>query len=162
MRELTSADAPPPGPGDHRRGPDGIEAIVMYADFTCPQCATAAFGLRDSGAATVFRHLAISSRHRRAVPLAQAAEAAGAQGFFWEFHDSVLADQGRLHDPHLWERCREIGIDLDRFEADRRDPGAAERVRQQTAVALRAGATGTPAFLVDGSLTTTLPGAPGD
>lgn len=133
----------------------------MYADFTCPQCALAALELREAQAQTVFRHMAIASRHRRAVPLAQAAEAAGAQGQFWEFHDALYEDQGRLDDPHLWERCRALGIDVERFEADRRAPQVAEKVREQTAAALRAGATGTPSFLVGGSLTAELPPAPG-
>ena len=61
--------------------------------------------------------------------LAHAAEAAARQGRFWDFHDSLMDDQARLEDPHLWDRCRALGIDLDRFEADRRDEAAAERVR---------------------------------
>lgn len=156
MRDLSSADPPAPGPQDHRRGEAGSPSVVIYADFTCPQCALAAMALREKPVETVFRHMAISSRHRRSVPVAQAAEAAGAQGRFWDFHDSLFADQGRLDDPHLWERCRALGLDLDRFEADRRSAWALERVQAQTTTALRAGATGTPAFLVDGALTTDL------
>ena len=60
--------------------------------------------------------------------LADAAEAAALQGRFWEMHDSLLEDQAHLDDPHLWERCEHLGIDLDRFEADRRSEAVAERV----------------------------------
>ena len=44
-------------------------------------------------------------------------------------HDSLFADQGQLDPPHLWQRCRDLGIDLERFEADRRSDAVAERVQ---------------------------------
>ena len=69
----------------------------------------------------VFRHFALRAKHARAVALAYAAEAAARQGAFWEFHDSLYGDPGRLDDPHLWERARDLELDLDRFQADRRD-----------------------------------------
>jgi protein-disulfide isomerase len=81
------------------------------------------------------------------VPLALAAEAAAAQDAFWPFHDALYADQGRVDDPHLWARVEELGLDLDRFEADRRSDSAAERVRRDTREALRAGATATPTIV---------------
>jgi predicted DsbA family dithiol-disulfide isomerase len=59
-------------------------------------------------------------------------------------HDSLLEDQGHLDDPHLWGRARSLGLDLERFEADRRDAAIAERVRRDVRDALRAGATTTP------------------
>ena len=81
--------------------------------------------------------------------LAQAAEAAARQGAFWAFHDALYADQGHIDDPHLWARCAALGLDVDRFQADRRDPAIAERVRRDVREALRAGATATPT-LFDG------------
>jgi hypothetical protein len=36
------------------------------------------------------------------------------------FHDALFADQGRIDDPHLWTRCERLGLDVDRFETDRR------------------------------------------
>ena len=92
----------------------------------------------------VFRHFALKAKHERAVALAQAAEAAARQGAFWAFHDALYADQGRIDDPHLWAHCETLGLDLDRFQADRRDAAIAERVRRDVRDALRAGATTTP------------------
>ena len=92
----------------------------------------------------VFRHFALKAKHERAVALAQAAEAAARQGAFWAFHDALYADQGRIDDPHLWARCETLGLDLERFQADRRDAAIAERVRRDVRDALRAGATTTP------------------
>src|ERR1700733_629345 len=106
MGDLTSAPVPPVTDSDHVRGDaQDRELVVMYADFSCPRCAVAAIRLRDEDAAVVFRHFALKARHPRAVPLAHAAEAAALQGAFWPFHDSLFADQGRIDDPHLWDRC---------------------------------------------------------
>jgi protein-disulfide isomerase len=149
--DLSSAPVPPLREGDHVRGPQGAPLVLMYADFSCPRCALVARRLGETGAARVaFRHFALRARHRRAVPLAHAAEAAGRQGAFWGLHDSLYADQGRLDDPHLWARCEELGLDVQRFEADRRDPAVAERVAGEVREALRAGATATPTLWTDG------------
>jgi protein-disulfide isomerase len=145
MGDLTSAPIAGPVPDDHVRG-EG-ELVVMYADFSCPRCAVAALELRDRGARTVFRHFALKARHPRAVALAHADEAAAAQGAFWAFHDALLADQGHLDDPHLWDRCQRLGIDVARFDVDRRRPEVAARVQRDVHEAMRAGVTATPALL---------------
>ena len=144
ISELTSAPLPGLRPDDHVRGPDDAPLLFVYADFTCPYCAVASERLRDAPLRVVFRHFALKAKHPRAVPLAQAAEAAARQGAFWAFHDALYADQGRVDDPHLWERVTELGLDLDRFEADRRAQDVLDRVRRDTREALRAGATATP------------------
>jgi protein-disulfide isomerase len=118
----------------------------FYGDFACPRCAVEALRLREQGARVVFRHFALKAKHERAVPLALAVEAAARQDAFWAFHDALYEDQARIDDPHLWARCERLGLDLDRFQADRRDPALAERVRRDVRDALRAGATTTPAL----------------
>jgi protein-disulfide isomerase len=144
MEDLRSAAVPAIREDDHVRG-DG-RLVVFYADLTCPNCAVAHERLRAEGARVVFRHLALKARHPRALALAHAAEAAAAQDAFWAFADATYADQGRLEDPHLWERCAQLGLDVDRFDADRRSEAAAARVQRDVKDALRAGATGTPAI----------------
>ena len=91
--------------------------------------------------------------------LAHAAEAAALQGRFWEMHDSLYADQGRLDDPHLWERGERLGLDLDRFEADRRSDAVAERVERDFRSGIRAGVTTTPTLFVDGKRIRAFPDA---
>ena len=145
--DLTSADVPPVGPGDHVRGAPGA-ALVLYADFACPRCALA--WVRLEGRPLAFRHFAIARKDPRSVPLARAAEAAAAQGAFWAFADSLFRDQGHVDDPHLWERARALSLDLDRFEADRRDPATEHVVRSQTRQGMRAGVVGTPALFGPG------------
>ena len=91
---------PPPAPrkDDHFRGEGPV--VIEYADLTCPACA-AAHARMGLDVHRVFRHFPLASRRPRSRPLAHAVEAAALQGRFWEFVDSVYADQGHLDDPHL-------------------------------------------------------------
>ena len=124
--------------------------MVEYADLECPYCARANRLLWDLPVRRIFRHFPVVSKHPRARALAHAAEAAARQGRFWEMHNSLMEDQGHLEDPHLWERCRVLGLDLDRFEADRRSQMVAERVERDFRSGIRAGVTTTPTLFVDG------------
>jgi protein-disulfide isomerase len=152
MSDLRSAPVPPLRDDDHVRGPQDAPLVVFYGDFACPRCAVEAMRLRDANARVLFRHFALKAKHERAVPLALAAEAAARQDAFWSFHDALYEDQGRIDDPHLWDRCRALGLDVEEFERDRRDPAIAERVRRDVRDALRAGATTTPALFAGGEL----------
>lgn len=100
----------------------------------------------------VFRHFPVVSKHPRARVLAHAAEAAALQGRFWEMHDSLFADQGHLDVPHLWKRAEQLGLDLERFERDRRSDAVAERVERDFRSGIRAGVTSTPTLFVDGGV----------
>ncbi len=148
MGELTSAAVPPLGPDDHLIGA-GPEAIV-YFDFGCAHCAAAWAQLRALRLRLCFRHFPMASKHPRAPALHAAAEAAAAQGAFWEMADSLFAERGRVDDPHLWERVEAFGLDLDRFERDRRSEAIAERVQRDFRSGIRAGITGTPAGFAGG------------
>jgi protein-disulfide isomerase len=133
--------------------------VIEYADLECPYCAKADGLLRALGVRRVFRHFPVLSKHPRARILAAAAEAAGRQGRFWEMHDSLLDDQARLDDPHLWQRARTLELDLDRFEADRRSENVAARVERDFRSGVRAGVVTTPTLFVAGEAH---PGVPAD
>jgi protein-disulfide isomerase len=124
--------------------------VIEYADLECPYCARAHLILKQLPITRVFRHFPVASKHPRARALAHAAEAAGLQGRFWAMHDSLLEDQGHLDDPHLWERARRLGLDLERFDADRRSEAVAQRVESDFRNGIRAGITTTPTQFVDG------------
>lgn len=144
MTELTSAPVPPLGPDDHVRG-EG-EATIVYADLGCPHCAAEWRRIRSQPGTIVFRHFPVASKHPRAPALHAAAEAAGAQGAFFAMVDSLYEERGRVDDPHLWERVKRLGLDLDRFERDRRSEAVAARVRRDFESGIRAGVTSTPAL----------------
>jgi protein-disulfide isomerase len=128
--------------------------VVEYADFECPFCAVLAGQLSERPLLRVFRHFPVRSSHPRAWAAACAAEAAGLQGRFWEMHDALFADQGRLEDPHLWHRAAALGLDLERFDADRRSEPVIDRVRHDFQSGVRAGVVSTPTLFAGAAVYT--------
>lgn len=124
--------------------------MIEYGSYECPFCAKTDALLSSLPVRRVFRHFPVVSKHPRARVLAAAAEAAALQGRFWEMHDALYADPGRLEDPHLWARAERLGLDIDRFEADRRSDAVAERVERDFRSAIRAGVMRTPTLFVEG------------
>lgn len=143
MSDLTSAAVPPIGPEDHVRG-EG-EGPIVYADLGCPRCAAVWAEIAARPGSVAFRHFPVASKHPRSPALHAAAEAAGLQGRFFEMVDSLYADRSHVDDPHLWERVERLGLDLERFELDRRSEAVAARVRRDFESGIRAGVTSTPA-----------------
>src|SRR6188472_3535316 len=145
MTDLGSAPIPAIGPDDHVAG-EGEEGLIVYADLGCPHCAGAWQRLREHPGRLVFRHFPVASKHPRSPALHAAAEATGLQGRFFEMVDSLYADRGHVDDPHLWQRVEQLGLELERFEADRRSAEIAARVRRDFESGIRAGVTVTPAI----------------
>ena len=145
---MTSATVPPVGPGDHVRG-DGPDA-VLYLDLACPACATTWLEIRALPLRLCVRHFPLAKKRPRAPALHAAAEAAALQheAAFWRMVDSIYADHGHIDDPHLWARAEDLGLDLERFERDRRSQGVAARVRRDFESGIRAGVVGTPTAFV--------------
>jgi protein-disulfide isomerase len=148
VTDLGSAPLPPLAEDDHVRGAPDAPLVIEYADFECHFCAVANVRLAPLPVRRVFRHFPVRSKHPRAWACACATEAAARQGRFWELHDSLYADQGRLEDPHLWQRARDLGLDLDRFQADRHSAETAARVRRDFDSGIRAGVVTTPTLFV--------------
>jgi protein-disulfide isomerase len=150
MSDLRSATVPPVGAGEHVRG-DGPEA-TLYFDLACPHCAAAWVKIGGLPLRLCWRHFPVASKHPRGPALHAAAEAAGLQrpDAFWEMCDSIYSDQGRQDDPHLWQRAKTLGLDLDRFERDRRSDAVSGRVRSDFEGGIRAGVTGTPTAFIGG------------
>lgn len=152
MSELSSAPVPPPASDDHVAGPSGGTLVIEYADFECPYCAAQSVRLAALSLRRVFRHFPVRSSHPRAWAAACAAEAAALQGRFWEMHELLFADQGRLEDPHLWDRARRLGLDLERFDSDRRGEAVAARVKRDFKSGVRAGVVTTPTAFCEGRM----------
>jgi protein-disulfide isomerase len=152
LSELRSAPVPPRADDDHVTGPLDTAVVIEYADFECPYCAAQSLRLANARIRRVFRHFPVRSSHPRAWAAAGAAEAAALQGRFWEMHELLFADQGRLEDPHLWERARKLGLDLPRFDSDRRGDAVLARVRRDFESGVRAGVVTTPTLFCDGRM----------
>jgi protein-disulfide isomerase len=141
------------------RGPDGAPLVVVYGDYECPFCAALDVRLRAAPLRVAFRHFPVRASHPRAFAAACAAEAGAAQGAFWAMHDALFDDQGRLEDPHLWARAEALGLDVARFDADRRRAEVADRVIASFRAGVRAGVATTPTLFLDGERH---PGRPDD
>jgi Na+/H+ antiporter NhaA len=142
---------------DHVRGPeDAPVTIVEYADFECPYCGQAEPALRELLAEFgddlryVYRHLPLADVHPRAELAAEASEAAGKQGRFWEMHDLLFAHQDALRPPDMIGYATELGLDTTRFERELRRNEYAARIARDTESAEMSGVTGTPTFFVNG------------
>ena len=136
---------------EHVRGSGGVE-LLEYGDFQCPYCRDAVPSLRrvlerlDGRVHLVFRHFPVTSKHPRAQEYAEAAEAAAAQGRFWEMHDLLFAER----EPEPVQLAGRLGLDVVRFEEELRTGAHAERVARDRASGEAAGVTGTPAFFIAG------------
>ena len=142
---------------DHIRGPEAeILTLVEYGDFQCPHCGQAEPAireiLRDFGGDLrfVFRHLPLTDVHDSAQLAAEAAEAAGEQGRFWELHDRLFMRQHALSFDDLLEHARELGLDAETFGDALRSRRFARRIARDTASADRSGVAGTPTFFING------------
>ncbi len=140
---------------DHVRGPaDASVTLVEYGDFECPYCGRAESVVRKLLAEAgdvryVWRHLPLTDVHPRAELAAEAAEAAAAQGRFWDFHDLLLAHQDELAPKHLLGYAEQLGLDVERFENDLRSHVGAARVAEDVDSADLSGVSGTPTFFVN-------------
>jgi protein-disulfide isomerase len=148
---------PPVSEQDHAQGPPtAAVTLVEYGDFECPHCRHAHeilpevqehFGDRLR---LVFRNFPLAQMHPHAETAAEAAEAAGAQGKFWEMHDLLFEHQDALDEESLLRYARKLKLDLERFERELRDGVHAARVRENFSSGVRSGVNGTPTFFLNG------------
>lgn len=141
---------------DHAQGPsDALVTLVEYGDYQCPHCRLVYYNIKElqerlgDRIRYVYRHLPVSTIHSQAQLAAEAAEAAGAQGKFWEMHD-ILYKHDQLDREHILDYAREIGLDMDRFSAELDDGVYAEKVLEDFENGIRSGANGTPTFFING------------
>lgn len=141
---------------DHIRGSMGAPVtLVEYGDYECPHCRAAAPDIRqllarmDGDLRFVARHLPLPDVHPGAALAAEAAEAAGAQGRFWEMHDALYLAAVPIGPAALDEIAASIGLDLDRFRQDLLSSRYARVVTHHVATAERSGVAGTPTFFID-------------
>jgi formate-nitrite transporter family protein len=153
---MTTLD--PLQPDDHVDGPDDAELeLVMYGDFQCPYCIAAhpiVERVREQLADRlrfVFRHFPIDDIHPLARKAAEAAEAAAAQGKFWEMYQVLYASRGKLSRAELAGYADQVGLDLEAFEAELDSGEHAERVQRDFETGEGSGISGTPAFFVNGT-----------
>lgn len=148
----------PVGERDHVAGPEtAAVTLVEYGDYECPYCGAAYPVVKEVQSEMgedlrfVFRNFPINSAHPHARRAAEAAEAAAAQGRFWEMHDHLYEHQDALEDDDLLAYAAELGLDVDRFARDLESDAYADRVHEDFMSGVRSGVNGTPTFFLDGT-----------
>jgi protein-disulfide isomerase len=148
---------PPPGERDHSLGPaDAPVTLVEYGDFQCPTCRRAEPNVKEllrrmgPQIRLVFRHFPQRVQHPNAEHAAEVAEAAGAQGAFWEMHDLLFERQNALEDADLLAYARELGLDVARVAAELEAGTWNPMVQEDFASGVRSGVNGTPTFYFNG------------
>jgi protein-disulfide isomerase len=142
---------------DHILGPaNAAVTLVEYGDFECPHCGAAHPVLKELVAQLgdhfrlVFRHFPLAQIHPHAEMAAEAAEAAGAQGRFWEMHDALFENQDALEEDNLVEYAEKLGLKVPRFTLELTEHTYLNRVREDFGSGVRSGVNGTPTFFIDG------------
>jgi protein-disulfide isomerase len=144
-------------PDDHVQGPsDAKYTLVEYGDYECPSCGRLFIGIRDLRAQLgdelrlVFRHYPRSGIHPHAQQAAEAAEAAGAQGKFWEMHDLLFANQSALRTKDLNHYAEQLSLDMPRFRDALKHRTYEDYVREDFRRGVENGVYGTPALFING------------
>jgi protein-disulfide isomerase len=142
---------------DHIQGPAAAPVtLVEYGDYECPYCGAAYPIVKElqaregEGLRFVFRNFPITTSHPHAEQAAEAAEAAAAQGRFWEMHDHLYEHQRHLENEDLRGYAAELGLDVARFSDELAQHAHAGRVREDFMSGVRSGVNGTPTFYVNG------------
>jgi len=142
---------------DHIQG--AMEApvtLLEYGDYECPYCGAAYPIIKQvqermgDRLRFVFRNFPITTSHPHSEQAAEAAEAAAAQGRFWELHDVLISHQDELHPPDLREYALRLGLDEERFWDDLRRRAHVGRVARDVESADLSRVAGTPTFFVNG------------
>ena len=132
-----------------------LVTIVEFSDFQCPFCSRAAATVTELEKAygdkvrIVFKHTPLPF-HQNAKPAASAAIAAGLQGKFWEFYDKCFANQQALSDESFQAWAKELNLNVDKFNKDRKDEAVAKQIEDDIAAGQLVGIRGTPGFMING------------
>jgi protein-disulfide isomerase len=148
---------PPVTARDHVTGPDDAPVtLVEYGDYECPYCGMAYPMVKRAQQELkgqlrfVYRNFPLAELHPHARLAAQAAEAAAAQGKFWEMHDMIFEHQDALERQDLIGYAKTLGLDIPQFESDLEAGTYAKKVRDDFRNGVRSGVNGTPTFFVNG------------
>jgi protein-disulfide isomerase len=157
MSEDETILSEPVGTTDHMQGPVSAPVtLVEYGDYECPACGEAHPILKEvkkrmgDSLCFVFRNFPLREIHRHAFAAAIAAEAAGAQGQFWEMHDLLYENQSQLDTQTLGNYAERLHLDMERFVEDVNSEKYAARVRHDFQTGLISGVNGTPSLFING------------
>ena len=148
----------PAGDRDHAQGPAAAPiTLVEYGDYECPHCGAAYPVVKKlqkklgKSLRFIYRNFPLTSIHPHAERAAEAAEAAGAQGKFWEMHDWIFEHQDTLEAADLLKAAKALGLDPKKFASEMESEAYLPRVKEDFKSGIRSGVNGTPTFFINGA-----------
>jgi protein-disulfide isomerase len=149
----------PVNENDHVLGPaNATVTVVNYGDYQCPDCHRRHKEIQKmideltGSVKFVYRHFPLVKTHPRALKAAEAAEAASAQGKFWEMHRLLYLSPHKLDDKDLHRNAHKIGLDLEKFDREMSVSTYSARIMKDYYNSLTYGISGTPTTFVNGTL----------
>ena len=148
----------PAGERDHSEGAsDAPLVLVEYGDYQCPYCG-AAYPIvkrvqKELGSSLrfVFRNFPITNSHPQAEWAAETAEAAAAQGKFWEMHDFLYENQRFMGDvTYFAKQETKLKLDASRIASEVAKGAYSSRIEEDYMSGIRSGVNGTPTFFING------------
>ena len=144
---------------DHHQGPaTAAVTLVQYGDYECPytrQSTTIVRAIQQQLGEQlrfVFRNFPLTEIHPHALHAALAAEAAAAQGKFWQMHDDIFHHQHTLEDADLEQFAEAVGLDLQQYARALAEQRSLARIEEDMEGGERSGVQGTPTFFINGAL----------
>lgn len=141
---------------DHTMGlPNAPVTLLEYGDYECPRCHDAYLVVKEiqkwlgNHLCFCFRHFPLTRVHPHATDAAQAAEAAAAQGWFWEMHDYLYEHQQLLDKEHLTRYAARLGLDMQRFNREMANGAHIAQVHKNIHSGVASGVTETPTFFIN-------------
>jgi protein-disulfide isomerase len=154
----------PPSEHDHYQGMlNAPVVLVKYGNYQCSQCGEVhslihsvqqhftSVLAKDNWICVVFRHFIEHSTHPQAQKAAEVAEAAAAQGQFWQMHNALFTHQQELGDGYLVEYAHYLGLDISHFLQDISRQIHLERISQNIESGLNSGVMAAPALFINGT-----------
>ncbi len=151
---------------DHTFGSTANKTVLIeYGDFQCPGCGSLYPGLKplkekySEQLTFVFRNFPLTSIHPNALAAATAAEAAGLQDKWWEYHDMLYENQDAWSSADTTKRtdvfveyAKQLGLNVDTFKKDLESDKIARKISRDQALGKKIGATSTPTLVLDSKL----------
>jgi protein-disulfide isomerase len=145
-------------PRDFSMGPRSAPiTIVEFFDYRCPFCMASLPWVTDLVRSRhdirfVFKELPLSIHGEPALEASRASIAAMPQGRYWQFHQALMSFRGDLTAERIDQLARQSGIDVARMRRAMTDPAITRLLDENNSLAADLGATGTPAFLINGQM----------
>jgi len=147
--KIEAGDSPAKGPAGAR------VTVIEFSDFQCPYCKRGRSVMDEllkkypNDVKVVFKQMPLGF-HDKAMPAAKASMAAHKQGKFWEMHDALFDNQGKLGEQLFMDQAKALGLDLEKFKKDMESPDVKKAIEADMELAKKNGIQGTPGFFVNG------------